>query len=162
MKLKKLVCAHVVFAAVLSSGSLFIVSGDARSSGKDRSKAPSTLAAINIDYPLDGSVFPPEITSPTILWHDVTDTAKRWVVEVSFADRTGAIRVQVAGDHLTMGEIDSQAGTGDDLLHLTAEQEATRIWKPDADIWAKIKQHSVKAPATITITPAGRSRTMAR
>jgi Flp pilus assembly protein TadD len=152
LKLKKLVCAHVVFAAVLSAGSLFIVSGAGRSSGKDRSTAPSTPAAINIDYPLDGSVFPPEITSPTILWHDVTDTAKRWVVEVSFADRTGAIRVQVAGDHLTMGEIDSQAGTGDDLLHLTAEQEATRTWKPDADIWAKIKQHSVKVPATITIT----------
>jgi Flp pilus assembly protein TadD len=152
VKLVRLVCVPLLSVVVLSAGSLFIVSGAGRFSNKDRTAAASALEKINLDYPLEGSVFPPEITAPTILWHDATDTAKHWVVEVSFADRSEGIRVQVAGDHLTMGEIDSQAGTGDDLLHLTPEQEATRTWKPDTNVWAKIKEHSVKAPATITIT----------
>ena len=152
MKLIRLVCDPVLFVAILAAGSLFIASGARRSSGTNDAATTPAPAKINIDYPLDGSVFPPEITSPTFLWHDTSHTAKRWVIEVSFVDRSSALRLEVVGEHLKMGEIDPQVGTGDDLVHLTPEQEATRTWKPDADLWAKIKQHSVKAPAMITIT----------
>ena len=27
-------------------------------------------AAITVDYPANGSIFPPEITPPTFIWHD--------------------------------------------------------------------------------------------
>jgi hypothetical protein len=37
----------------------------------------------------------PEITPPTFLWRDASETAKRWVVEVSFTDHSEGIRVEV-------------------------------------------------------------------
>ncbi len=132
-----------------------MVSGAGRSSGSDREAAASASSKITIDYPLEGSVFPPEITPPTFLWHDTSDTVKRWVIEVSFADRSRALRLDAVGEHLKMGELDPKVGTGEELVRLTADQEAKRTWKPDADTWAKIKQHSVKAPARITITGFG-------
>jgi Flp pilus assembly protein TadD len=123
-----------------------------RSSGRDHALPASQPAKITVDYPLDGSVFPPEITPPTFLWRDASETAKRWVIEVSFADHSGGIRVEAPGEHLQMGEIDPQTGPGSELSQLTPEQAATRTWRPDAGTWAKIKQWSVESPATIAIS----------
>src|ERR1035437_2145397 len=35
----------------------------------------SSVAAITVDYPEEGSIFPPEITPPTFLWRDPSGTA---------------------------------------------------------------------------------------
>jgi hypothetical protein len=107
---------------------------------------------IGIDYPTEGSVFPPDITAPTVLWHDKSQAAQRWVVEVSFANGTGNMRVETAGALMQRGKMDPEAGPG---LELTPEQASTHTWKPDAEMWAKIKRLSVKAPATIQITGVG-------
>jgi Flp pilus assembly protein TadD len=142
--------AHLLLAAMASAASVFLVCGAALSSSSGMGEASgSQPAKITVDYPLEGSVFPPEITPPTFLWHDSTETAKRWVVEVSFASRADGIRMEVPGERLQMGEIDPAAGPG---IELTPEQAATRTWKPDAATWAKIKRLSVKSPARITIT----------
>jgi Flp pilus assembly protein TadD len=101
---------------------------------------------------LDGSVFPPEITPPTFLWRDASANAKSWVVEVSFADHSREIRIAVPGEHMRLGEIDTQAVSDDQLLQLTPQQADTRTWIPDPDTWAKIKQKSVKSPATVAIS----------
>ncbi len=145
---------NIVFAGIAGACFLFLMGGDglSQTSGRTPSAPVSQAAKITFDYPLDGSVFPPEITPPTLLWRDDSETAERWVVEVSFAHHAAAIRVQVPGDHLQIGEIDLQAGGDNALPQLTPQQAATRTWKPDADAWAKIKQSSVKSPATITIT----------
>ena len=39
-----------------------------------------------IDYPLEGSVFPPDFTPPTFVWHDNTDGVEAWKATVEFAD----------------------------------------------------------------------------
>ena len=44
--------------------------------------------------------------------------------------------------------IDPDAGPG---LELTPEQASTHTWKPDAEMWARIKRLSVKGPATVRI-----------
>jgi len=103
---------------------------------------------ITIDYPTEGSIFPPEITPPTFLWHDPSQGTTRWVVEVSFANGAGKMRVETAGALMQRGKIDPDAGPG---IELTPEQASTHTWKPDAEMWAKIKRLSVKAPATIRI-----------
>jgi|CZKY01.1.fsa_nt_gi Flp pilus assembly protein TadD len=150
----RLLSANVLFAGIVGAGSLFLVGGAglSRSSGTDYAPPESQPAKITVDYPLDGSVFPPEITPPTFLWRDASETAKRWVVEVSFADHSGGIRVEAPGEHMQMGEIDPQAVSGNELPRLTPEQAATRTWRPDADTWAKIKRWSERSPATIAIT----------
>ena len=105
-------------------------------------------SAITIDYPLNGSVFPPEITPPTFLWHDADPSATRWVIDISFGAASPNLHFPVSGDPPRAGEIDPNAGPG---LPLTAEQASTHTWKPDAATWEKIKRLSVKSPAHISI-----------
>ncbi len=151
MKLVKLVCAPAFVAATLTAASLFLFgwSGLSKVSGADQ---PSPQSKITINYPLEGSVFPPEITSPTFLWTDPSNRAMHWQAEVLFADHSASIRLDVAGEHLQRGEIDPAVVADGELSQLTPEQAAMRTWKPDAATWTQIKQRSVKSPATILIT----------
>jgi len=146
--------ADVLLAGVVVAGSVFLVSRGALRpvSADEQAQSASQPAKIAIDYPLNGSVFPPEITAPTFLWRDPSEAAKRWVVEVSFADHAQGMRIEAAGEPYQMNTLDPQAGQG---IELTPEQKTTRTWKPDAETWAKIKRLSVKAPATITIRGLG-------
>ena len=141
----------VRLATVLGIGSAILIGGATllRSAGQQQAPIHVPPADIAIDYPLNGSVFPPDISSPTFLWRDSSEAAQRWIVEVSFADRSSGIRLEAAGEHLQMGEIDPEVSGA---VPLTPEQTATRTWKPDADTWAKIKRGSVNSPATITIS----------
>jgi Flp pilus assembly protein TadD len=143
--------ARILLAAILGTGSFLLVAARKQAPGAEPGSAANVLAVITIDYPLEGSVFPPEITPPTFLWRDDSGSAKRWVIEVTFANRTGGIRVEAPGYSLQVTEIDLKAGSGEDLVQLTPRQMATRTWRPDAATWAKIKSRSQK-PATITIT----------
>ncbi|MGA7856330.1 MAG: hypothetical protein WCA11_00270 [Terracidiphilus sp.] len=143
--------ATAVLAGITGAGSLFLVCGAVLTPSSGREPAPraSQPERLTIDYPVDGSLFPPEITPPTFLWRDPSETAKWWVVEVSFANHLNGIRVETPGEFMQVGESDPRAG---EAAQLTQEQAATRTWKPDADTWAKIKRLSVKSPATITIS----------
>jgi Tfp pilus assembly protein PilF len=117
----------------------------ARGSARGNEK---TAEKITIDYPTEGSIFPPDITAPTVLWHDPNQAATRWVVEISFASGAEKMRVETDGALMQRGKLDPDAGPG---LELTPEQASTHTWKPDAATWAKIKRLSVKGPATIKI-----------
>ena len=139
-----------VFAAILGVGSVFLLSGAGLPRAPGVDSAPA--ARITIDYPLDGSVFPPEITPPTFLWRDAAESAKRWVVVVSFAAHASEIHLEVPGELMRPGALDPQAGPPNELTALTPQHAVTHTWRPDADTWEKIKRQSVKSPATITIT----------
>ena len=62
------------------------------------------LAAISIDYPEEGSIFPPEITPPTFLWRDASNRASVWTIDVEFSDGSAAIRAKSAGERLRIGD----------------------------------------------------------
>src|ERR1700679_2348207 len=66
-------------------------------------EAPSTIA---VDYPRTGSIFPPEITPPTFLWHDSAKAANLWRIEVTFADGSPAMHFESPGAPMEVGEID--------------------------------------------------------
>jgi tetratricopeptide (TPR) repeat protein len=113
-------------------------------------------AAITVDYPLDGSVFPPEFPPPTFLWRDADKSAATWVIEVSFADASAPIRVKSRGPQLRIGEIDPRCvGPTNRPPRLTPEQAAARTWTPDAETWGAIKKRSTERPATVTVTGYG-------
>jgi len=115
--------------------------------------APVQLSQITIDYPEDGSIFPPDITPPTFLWRDPVPAAKSWRIEIAFADGFVALKLNAPGGRLQIGEIDRNAiGITNELPKLTPQQAAARTWTPDAQTWAVIKRHSVTGPATVTIT----------
>ena len=111
------------------------------------------LAPISIDYPEEGSVFPPEITPPTFLWRDAAENAAVWLIEVAFADGSGRVQAESQGERLRVGEVDPRCiAETNELPKLTPEQAAARTWTPDAATWAAIKAHSTERPATVTIT----------
>ena len=141
--------AKVLLAWIAGAVSVMMLCAAAISSSSVMEDAAGTPPAkITIDYPLEGSVFPPEITPPEFLWHDPSQTATRWVIEVSFIGQHEPMRIESAGEHFQAGKLDPDAGPG---LELTSEQASTRTWHPDAATWEKIKRLSVKSPAAIGI-----------
>ena len=92
--------------------------------------------AVSISYPFDGSVFPPEIVSPTIWWEDGDSDANRWHVSVEFEGEHDPIDVDVD----------------------------TTSWAPDSALWESIKAQTLNTNARITVTSlvsfAGISRTL--
>ncbi|MFZ0746339.1 MAG: hypothetical protein WAM85_18165, partial [Terracidiphilus sp.] len=109
-------------------------------------------AAITIDYPQNGSIFPPEITPPTFIWHDDSEASKRWRIEVRFSDGFAPLRAESAGDPMSIGEIDQRCiSARNELPKLTPEQVAAHTWIPDARTWEEIKRHSTAGAAVVTI-----------
>ncbi len=113
----------------------------------------SKAAPITVDYPQDGSIFPPEILSPTFIWHDPNTSSSSWRIDIVFADGAKPVHTKSLGEHIQIGEIDPRCiSPNNQLPSLTPEQAAAHTWKPEAETWTFIKHHSVKRPATVAIT----------
>ena len=112
--------------------------------------------AIAVDYPADGSVFPPELTAPTFLWHDAAPGATSWTIDIAFRDGAPGIHAPSAGEAMRIGEIDPEAVSATNQPpKLTPEQASAHTWAPDARIWQEIKKRSVESPVTVTIRGFG-------
>jgi Flp pilus assembly protein TadD len=113
----------------------------------------SGLATITVDYPEEGSLFPPEITAPTFLWRDAAETAAVWEIAVLFGDGSAEIHTRSPGERLRIGETDPRCVSATNAPpKLTARQAAAHTWKPDPETWAAIRKHSVERPAVVAIT----------
>ena len=111
------------------------------------------LASITIDYPLEESVFPPEITPPTFIWRDAAKSAAHWRIDISFADGSAPLRTESAGEPLMIGEIDQRCvSSTNQLPSFTPEQAAAHTWIPAAQVWEAMKRHSSAGPAVVTIS----------
>ena len=140
------VSAVCLLAAGIGAGSFVVLRGAAPQA------SPGNLAAIAIDYPADGSLFPPEITPPTFLWRDAAANSESWTIDIAFRDGAPGIHVKSAGEPMHIGDIDPEAvSSNNEPPKLTKEQAAAHTWTPDAGIWEAIKKRSVESPATITI-----------
>jgi tetratricopeptide (TPR) repeat protein len=78
---------------------------------------------ITIEYPSDGSIFPPDITPPTIIWKDAGGNSDFWIITA---------------------EIDSK-----NLLKIKSDKLQ---WKPSKDDWRLMKQNSSGKDLKITIS----------
>ncbi len=119
-------------------------------------------AVITVDYPLEASVFPPDMAAPTFHWRDSAG-ASRWRIVVSFADGEAAIETDTAGERPRLGEIDPRCvGPTNKLPEFTPEQAAAHTWMPDAATWEAIKKRSVVHPARVVITGYRDGRVVSR
>ena len=115
--------------------------------------ASTQPAPLSIDYPADGSIFPPDFAPPTFLWRDASPGVAEWRIEVQFSDGAQPWQTKSAGEPMRIGEIDPRAvATTNEPPMLTPEQAASHAWKPEPAAWAAIKRHSVDQAATLTIT----------
>ena len=130
-----------------------LASAHAMASSPSSNPDGSKLVAITVDYPAEGSIFPPEITPPTFLWRDASNSASVWTIDVAFTDGSTGIRAKSPGERLRIGEIDPRCiSENNQLPKLTPQQAAARTWIPDAATWEAIRRHSTERPATVTIT----------
>jgi hypothetical protein len=76
-----------------------------------------------IEYPLDGTLFPPEISAPTIRWKDANVRATLWLVTIEFPDGQGCIN-----DFAPQSE-----------------------WRPRPRAWEEVKRRSLEGPVVVTV-----------
>ena len=111
--------------------------------------APSPAASIAIDYPEQGSIFPPEITPPTFLWRDSGKGVIFWRIDISFGAGAAAIHATSKGERMRIGKLDPDCVAD---TNQPPPQLAAHSWTPDLATWQAIKRHSVTSAATVTIT----------
>ena len=88
--------------------------------------AGKATGRLDFQYPLAGTIFPPEIPPPTFVWQDASEGADTWLVAV-----------ELQGREKLVGE-------------LTRQQE----WKPEPELWKSIKRYSRDAEARVTVIGA--------
>jgi len=109
-------------------------------------------ASLTVDYPLDETVFPPEIVPPTFLWHEPDAEADTWLIDVAFADDAEHIYVLSAGHSPAVGPIDPAASAEtNEIYRPTPYQASARSWTPSGEVWETIKQGSTGRAASIRI-----------
>jgi Flp pilus assembly protein TadD len=137
--------AWLLAAGIAAAGSTVLL----RAFGPQQLPPPAGLPTLTVDYPADGSVFPPDITPPTFLWRDPAAAAKSWRIEIAFAEGA-ALRIVARGEPMRLGEVDDSYG-GYVPPSLTAEESAAHTWTPDAATWTEIQSRSIGRPAAIRI-----------
>ena len=102
----------------------------------------STPSKIMVDYPEEGSIFPPEIAPPTFVWRDSATDANSWRIDISFADGTAPLRTISSGPRMQIGEIDPDCIIDTNQPpRLTPQQASAHTWVPDSALWQSIKNH---------------------
>ena len=99
----------------------------------ERGGAARAEATVTVDYPLEGSVFPPEIVAPTFLWHDSVDEVGLWLIEVGFETTPYHVYVLTRGLRAEP-EIDWRAVTEENTYEEPPYQASAKAWTPDSDV----------------------------
>ncbi len=143
--------------ALLASGLNLTASGSAEArrqleAARAGARRASTVETLVIDYPLNDSIFPPEIVAPRLLWHDPVAAADRWLIEIALDGGRAHVWALTPGPPAPAGEIDPRClGPTNEIYKPTAYQASARSWQPDEALWAIVKRRSTRQPATLTI-----------
>ena len=86
-------------------------------------KGQFPLSGLTIEYPGEGTIFPPEFPSPQFHWIDSLDSMAKWHIRLTTQN-------------------------GEELYRETTKSE---VWRPDSAIWQNIKAGSATGPVLFTI-----------
>ncbi len=92
-------------------------------------RAETEYPGLEITYPYDEAVFPPEMAAPTVCWKDAHTKVDLWLVTFEFSD--GESRI--------------------------ASICRTTQWTPSAEQWEVIKARSVDTPVELTVLGVNRA-----
>ena len=85
---------------------------------------------LTIRYPLDGTLFPPDVVAPEFRWEDNRRECNLWLVVIDFSDGSERMSFPCVAPE----------------------------WTPSADDWEAIKRHSLEKQASVTILGVNRAR----
>ncbi len=121
--------------------------------------AGKDLAKVTIDYPLNKSIFPPDMVRPTFLWHDPANQADTWLIRITLGNDVPQTYVLSAGRPEKTGQIDPRCISPTNSLHKPSPYQATaHSWTPSQDLWKKMQASSANGSATIAIHGMDSSR----
>ena len=124
-----------------------------RFSPKTAGRLGAGPGSVTIDYPADGSIFPPDMTPPMFSWHDTSQAATVWRLDVAFADGAAEIHAESPGPPPQIGEIDPRCvAVTNEAPKLSPHEAAAHTWRPDEKTWAAIRTHAVGRQAAVAIT----------
>ena len=89
----------------------------------DTAFSDQPIGQLAIEYPLDETLFPPDIVAPKFIWEDTTEQVSAWQLIVRFQDEEA------------------------DLSFSASEAN----WQPSEEQWSQIKTRSLESEATVAI-----------
>ena len=110
--------------------------------------ADGTYSDLEIEYPVDESVFPPEMVAPAFLWKDPSGEADAWLIDVAFESESGRIYQLTDSKLLPPPKIDRDCISDSNELPV---QNYAKNWTPDPSVWTAIKKNSLEKPAIVSI-----------
>lgn len=111
------------------------------------------LSPVTVEYPLEGSMFPPDMSAPTFIWRYGGAKAAAWQIRVTFGDGQADVIADVAGDRFSIGPIDPRCiAPTNEVPKLKPEDASRRTWRPAPATWEAIKKRSVSSAAAVEIT----------
>ena len=115
--------------------------------------------AIDVVYPADGSIFPPDLVAPTFLWRDKDSKANHWAIDITGKQGGEPLRFDCPGDPPPRGEIDKRCISETNEIYVPyAEDGPVHSWTPDTKTWKRIQQRCGKSGATVTIVGCRKDR----
>ena len=61
---------------------------------------------VSIDYPEDGSIFPPGISPPTFLWRDAAGSS--WTIDIALSGKAAPIHIVARAERFHFGPLDPE------------------------------------------------------
>jgi tetratricopeptide (TPR) repeat protein len=136
--------------AAVAAGAVVTLIGGAHGPRGGATHAPMNII---IDYPLNASVFPPDMEPPRFEWRDPAQGVREWRIEIHFSDGAASLRTVSKGEGVKLGEIDPRCVSGNNKPPtLSDAEESAHTWKPEGAMWAAIRKDAASGPATITIS----------
>jgi len=115
--------------------------------------ADKDAARLEVVYPSDGSIFPPEFVAPTFIWRDRDSRADRWVVSIAGKDDREPLRFKCQGDPPPPGEIDEQCISKTNEIYVPYVKDGpVHAWTPNTETWERIKRKCGHSAATVDIS----------
>jgi tetratricopeptide (TPR) repeat protein len=122
----KYLVVSISAAAIVVTAALLVIFYKAKPEAEDileLYRDDAQYGSLTIDYPLDETLFPPEIVPPVFHWKDNNSKSAAWLITFKFQDDKPGMNF------------------------LTRESQ----WAPDPEQWEDIKKRSLEKEAEITI-----------
>jgi len=134
----------------IAAAAVVALVGGARGTSGGANDLPANIL---IDYPLNASVFPPDMEAPRFEWRDPAQGVSEWRIEIHFSDGAPSLRTVSKGEGVKLGAIDPRCVSSNNKLPtLTPDEAAAHTWKPDEAMWTAIRKDAATGTATITIS----------
>ena len=134
---------------------LILAMGLASCGGDEPAPTPPVVeevaSTLTIDYPIDLSVYPPDLVAPRLRWKDATEGVTAWRVRIEADDDDLILDETVPGEPPPIGIIDPTCIARTNALP-KRPGPFERSWQVPEALWDRVRSRTVERWATITIT----------